>query len=233
MTSAGLLNTNTQSIDRVLNAGLPVLLVFWRPATPTPPAQQQALDELARRYAGRALLAQVNAEEEPAVARRFRVTTTPIFLLVRGGKVEIALASDEARSHVADWLAHFVDGKPQPAVTARPASQATGNGKPLTLTDASFQPTISQSLPVLVDFWAPWCGPCRIVAPSVEKLAQEFAGRAVVGKLNVDENQATAQRYQVMSIPTLIIFKNGQPVDQIVGAQSYQALQQRLSQFAP
>ncbi|HRA66858.1 MAG TPA: thioredoxin, partial [Caldilinea sp.] len=99
-------------------------------------------------------------------------------------------------------------------------------------TDASFQQVINQSLPVLVDFWATWCGPCRMVAPSVEKLAQEFAGRAVVGKLNVDENQATAQRYQVMSIPTLIIFKNGQPVDQIVGAQSYQALQQRLSQFA-
>jgi thioredoxin 1 len=70
-----------------------------------------------------------------------------------------------------------------------------------------------------------------MVAPSVEKLAQEFAGRALVGKLNVDENQATARRYQVMSIPTLIIFKHGQPVDQIVGAQPYQALQPRLSRF--
>jgi thioredoxin 1 len=232
MTVAGILNTNTHSIDRVLNAGLPVMLIFWRPSTPMPPTQQQALDELAHSYAGRALLARVNAEEEPALAHRFRVTATPIFLLVRSGKVEIALASDEARSHVADWLAHFVDGKPQPTVAARPANKPAGDGKPLTLTDASFQQTISQSLPVLVDFWAPWCGPCRMVAPSVEKLAQEFAGRAVVGKLNVDENQATAQRYQVMSIPTLIIFKNGQPVDQIVGAQSYQALQQRLSQFA-
>ncbi|MCL4828121.1 MAG: thioredoxin [Caldilinea sp.] len=97
------------------------------------------------------------------------------------------------------------------------------------LTDATFDQTINQPLPVLVDFWAPWCGPCRMVAPSVEKLAQEFAGRAVVGKLNVDENQMTAQRYRVMSIPTLIIFKNGQPVDQIVGVQPYPALQQRLA----
>lgn len=90
----------------------------------------------------------------------------------------------------------------------------------------------SRERPVLVDFWAPWCGPCRMVAPSVEKLAQEFAGRAVVGKLNVDENQVTAQRYQVMSIPTLLIFKNGQVVDQIVGAQPFQALQQHLARFA-
>ena len=99
------------------------------------------------------------------------------------------------------------------------------------LTDATFAQSIDQATPVLVDFWAPWCGPCRMVAPSVEKLAQEFAGRAVVAKLKVDENPATAQRFQVMSIPTLIIFKHGQPVDQIVGAQPYGALQQRLARF--
>lgn len=229
MAIAGIVNTNTQSIDRVLGAGLPVLLAFWRAATPIPTAQAQALEELAQRYAGRALVARIDADAEPELVRRFRVTNTPVYLLVRNGKPEIALASEEARANVAGWLAHFVDGKPQPVITpSRPA----GDGKPLTLTDANFQQTINQSLPVLVDFWAPWCGPCRMVAPSVEKLAQEFAGRAIVGKLNVDENQMTAQRYRVMSIPTLIIFKNGQPVDQIVGAQPYAALQQRLARFA-
>lgn len=230
MAIAGIVNTNIQSIDRVLGAGLPVLLAFWRAATPIPTAQAQALEELAQRYAGRALVARIDADAEPELVRRFRVTNTPVYLLVRNGKPEIALASEEARANVAGWLAHFVDGKPQPVVGSqgRPAS----DGKPLTLTDANFQQTINQSLPVLVDFWAPWCGPCRMVAPSVEKLAQEFAGRAIVGKLNVDENQMTAQRYRVMSIPTLIIFKNGQPVDQIVGAQPYAALQQRLARFA-
>ena len=227
MTITDILNTSTQSVDKILGAGLPVMLIFWRPATPIAPEQEKSLAELARAYAGRAILARVDADAEGELVQRVRVATTPLYLLLRDGKPQIALASEAARSNVAGWLAHFVDGKPQPAAPSSTAS----DGKPLTLTDANFQQTINQSLPVLVDFWAPWCGPCRMVAPSVEKLAQEFAGRAVVGKLNVDDNQATAQRYRVMSIPTLIIFKNGQPVDQIVGAQPYPNLQQRLAKF--
>lgn len=225
MTITTIVNTNEESIDRVLGTGLPVMLIFWRPSMPLSPAQEVALAALAEQYTGRALLARIDADKETALAKRFRVATTPLYLLMRNRKPEIALASEAARANVAGWLAHFVEGKPQPVV----AQQAASDDKPLTLTDANFQQILNQPLPVLVDFWAPWCGPCRMVAPSVEKLAQEFAGRAVVGKLNTDENQVTAQRYHVMSIPTLIIFKNGQPVDQIVGAQPYPALQQRLA----
>ena len=228
MATVGMLNTSAQSIDRVLQAGLPVMLLFWRPAAPV---DDEVLETLARSYAGRAIVARVNVDEEAALAQRFRVSATPLFLLMRNGKAEIALASEEARRNVAGWLAHFVDGQPQPVVTRRPPAPGAGESKPLVLTDASFDAALDQPLPVLVDFWASWCGPCRMVAPSVEKLAQEFAGRALVGKLNVDENQATARRYQVMSIPTLIIFEHGQPVEQIVGAQPYPALQQRLSRF--
>ncbi len=231
MTIATVINTNVQSIDRVLAAGMPVLLAFWRPATPMTPAQEEGLDHLAQAYAGRAILARVDADAEPELARRFRVGSTPVYVLLRNGKAELALASEDARDNVDRWMAHFVDGKPQPAVKVTSSGPAAGGGQVLTLTDASFQQTIDQPMAVLVDFWAPWCGPCRMVAPSVEKLAQEYAGRAVVGKLNVDENQATARRFQVMSIPTLLIFKNGQVVDQIVGAQPYQALQQHLSRF--
>ena len=232
MTIATVINTNQQSIDRVLAAGLPVLLAFWRAATPISAAQDATLDRLAQLYAGRAILARINADEEPDVARRFRVNSTPVYVLARNGKAELALASEDARTNVDGWLAHFVDGKPQPAVKATTSAPAGGSGQVLTLTDASFQQTINQPAPVLVDFWAPWCGPCRMVAPSVEKLAQEYAGRAVVGKLNVDENPVTAQRFQVMSIPTLLIFKGGQVVDTIVGAQPYQAIKQRLARHA-
>lgn len=73
------------------------------------------------------------------------------------------------------------------------------------------------SAPVLVDFWAVWCGPCRMIAPIVEELAGEYEGRLKVGKLNVDENQELAAKYGVMSIPTLLVFRNGQPVERIVG----------------
>jgi len=91
----------------------------------------------------------------------------------------------------------------------------------LTLTDQNFkQEVLDSNTPVLVDFWAAWCHPCKIVGPIVEELAKEYEGKLKVGKLNVDENGHTSQHYGIMSIPSLLIFKNGQVVKQMVGAQS-------------
>ena len=99
----------------------------------------------------------------------------------------------------------------------------------LVITDQNFQTEVAQSdIPVLVDFWAPWCTPCRIVGPIVEELAKEFAGKVKVGKLNVDENQQTAGQFGVMSIPTLLYFKNGQPVESVIGAQSKDTIKAKL-----
>ncbi|HEY83345.1 MAG TPA: thioredoxin [Dehalococcoidia bacterium] len=91
-------------------------------------------------------------------------------------------------------------------------------GKPIEVSDDNFDQVVLQSdKPVLVDFWAAWCGPCRMVAPIVEELAEEYEGRVTVAKVDVDQNRKTASRYGVMSIPTLLIFKNGAPVSNIVG----------------
>ena len=96
------------------------------------------------------------------------------------------------------------------------------------VTDDNFQAEVLESdTPTLVDFWAPWCGPCRIIAPSLEELNEELENFRVV-KLNVDENQLTAAKYEVMSIPTLIVFKNGEPAKKIIGAMPKKRLQQEL-----
>jgi thioredoxin 1 len=87
-----------------------------------------------------------------------------------------------------------------------------------TLTDANFEQTVTQSsTPILVDFWAEWCGPCRRLAPTVDELATDYSGRVVVAKMNVDENPATPMRFSIRGIPTLLLFKGGQIVEQIVG----------------
>ena len=87
------------------------------------------------------------------------------------------------------------------------------------VSDATFEAEVlKSSIPVLVDFWAPWCGPCRAVAPVVDEIANEYKGRLKVLKLNTDENPKTAQSYRISGIPSLMVFKNGQPVEQVVGA---------------
>jgi thioredoxin 1 len=97
------------------------------------------------------------------------------------------------------------------------------------VTDNNFQAEVLESdTPVLVDFWAPWCGPCRIIAPSLEELNDEIDNLRVV-KLNVDENQQTAAQYNVMSIPTLIVFKNGEPAKTIIGAMPKKRLEAELA----
>lgn len=101
-------------------------------------------------------------------------------------------------------------------------------------TDDNFKKEVLESeLPVLVDFWAPWCGPCKMVGPVVEEIAAEYSGRARVVKLNTDEHQEVAQAYGIMSIPTLAVFKGGKVVDGIVGAAPKQMLKELLDKHAP
>ena len=113
-----------------------------------------------------------------------------------------------------------------------PAPDATANGKPQVVTDDSFARDVveaSSTQAVLVDAWAEWCGPCRMIAPLLDELAAESNGRDRITKLNVDENPRTAAQFQIRSIPTLLIFKNGKLVDQIIGAQPKQAIAARLA----
>ena len=109
--------------------------------------------------------------------------------------------------------------------------------KPVTITDQTFEREVVQARgrPVLVDCWAPWCGPCRMIAPILDELAAQSAGRYRIAKLNVDENPQTASRFNIASIPTMLIFKDGKLIDRLIGAQPKQAIAERLkvaSRFA-
>ncbi|HKS29025.1 MAG TPA: thioredoxin [Pyrinomonadaceae bacterium] len=109
-------------------------------------------------------------------------------------------------------------------------ASAGDTSRPLTVTDQTFARDVLQagSRPVLLDCWADWCGPCRMIAPALEQLAAESNGRYLIAKLDVDENPVTATQFGIRSIPTLLIFKNGTLVDRLVGLQSKQAIAQRL-----
>jgi thioredoxin 1 len=98
------------------------------------------------------------------------------------------------------------------------AEQKQVNIHPLNVTDANFNETVKSSPLLVVDFWAPWCGPCRMVGPVIEQLAAEYAGKVAFAKMNVDENQTVPSSFSVMSIPTIIVFRNGAAVERIVGA---------------
>lgn len=110
------------------------------------------------------------------------------------------------------------------------ATTGAHDSKPSIVTDQSFDREVMQERgrPVLIDAWAPWCGPCRMIAPAIDQLAAESQGRYKVGKLNVDENPLTASRYQIASIPTILIFRDGQLVDRLIGLQSKPAIAERL-----
>jgi thioredoxin 1 len=113
--------------------------------------------------------------------------------------------------------------------TKKTGTPLQASDKPIELTDDTFYNFTENNNLAVIDCWAPWCGPCRFLTPVVEELARDYQGRIAFGKLNVDENQRVARQYGIMSIPTLLIFKNGKMVDQLIGAMPRNMLEPRIT----
>jgi thioredoxin 1 len=229
------ITTNDQSIDRVLAAGLPVVLVFLDGVASDD--LKNKMERLTRENAGQVLVAKLQARENPQSVRRFQINRTPAVVGVLNGKMETraeAISGRDLEGHIAFLLGRgprpeAPKATPQETST-RPASRAGGAGRPQPVTDATFEQEVMRaSLPVLVDFWAPWCGPCRMTDPILEKLAGEMGGRLKIAKLNVDENPQTSMQYDIRSIPTMMIVKGGQVVDRWMGALPEPALRSRIA----
>ncbi len=225
-----------QSLERVLAAPIPVMLVFWKNEHDLT-SLGGALAKLAEIEAGNLLVGWVKTIDSPNAVGRFAIRNTPYAVGVKDGKSITHGALDDGASELKAHVDYLLGrgGKP-PAQQERmnTANRINGSatGIPVDVTDATFErEVLKSSTPVVVDFWAAWCGPCRQIAPVISSLAGEYAGRIKFAKVNVDQNAHFAGQYGIQGIPTLLIFKNGQMVRRLVGVRPASELRTELDRL--
>jgi thioredoxin len=218
------ITTDDRNLSKVLGQNVPVAVFLYDSHEKPNKPVEDALNTIARKHAGELLIARVDVATNPDTHRQYGGLQTPALVTLEKGLLSRKVKSQAAAVRPADVRAHvdYLLGKgPAPEERKAPSEKQASSAKagPVHVTDATFQKVVLESkIPVFVDFWAPWCGPCLSVAPLIDRLAGEYAGRVKIVKLNTDENPATQRRFQVMSIPTFITFRDGRPVERRSGA---------------
>jgi thioredoxin 1 len=218
------ITTDDQNVQKVTSQKLPVVLYLYDQPNP---ALEQTLREVAHEHAGKLLVARVDIAKNAQTHARYGRPQLPALFTLDEGAVE-SRAENIQSADIEEHVDFLLGLGPKPPEKTAPAGGAAAT---FPVTDASFpRDVLNSSVPVLVDFWAPWCGPCHMVAPTLDRLAQQYAGKIRIAKLNVDENPLTAQQYRAMSIPMLLMFKGGQPVGKLVGAHPQPNIEQLIRQ---
>lgn len=222
------ITTDDANLNRVLGQKLPVLLYLYdRPN----PSLDDAFKRAAKENAGDILVARIDVSANPKAHERFGRPSLPALVTLDGGEVESRATS--IRPGDVDAHADFLTGQgPMPLESEGETEAKTASGAaPVQVSDSTFARDVLQSkIPVLVDFWAPWCGPCHMVAPVLDRVAGAYAGRLKVAKLNVDENPQMAARYGARSIPYLVVFKDGKPAGELIGAHPQANIERLINQ---
>ncbi len=219
-----LLTTDDQAFKHVLRQGSPVLVYFYDGNEKTDKPLENALQSVAKKNRDALLIAKVDIAANVQTHQRYGTPTAPALVTLTKGFLGHKVKSTAAEIRPKDVRAHvdyLLDQGPDPceAIEEETAMTPAKNSDTKEVTDRTFKRDVLKAkTPVLVDFWAPWCGPCVALAPYMEAIASEYKGRVRIAKLNVDHNPAAKMTFQVESIPTLIMFNNGEVIERRTGA---------------
>jgi len=206
--------TDDRNVEKVLQQPVPSMLIMHRDDIDKP--LDDALVKAAKKYAGQLLIVRLNVNENPDTYAYYDKPATPALVtFAKNASKLVADAEDIRPADVRNHIRHLLKGKPLP----KARKEKNTLNAPVTVTDSTFRKEVLKSnVPVLVDFWAEWCAPCRSIAPHVAKLAEQHGGKIKVAKLDVDRNPVMARRFGVSSIPTFIVFEQGQIAERSTGA---------------